>query len=159
MPGPNPIPTALKVLHGNPGKRRLNDKEPKFKKIMPPPPEWLNNVAKENWEKEGQILYKAGVLTEADIGVLAVRCYIYSQILKLTKEIEEQDYVAYTQKMDSLGNEVMEAKANPRAVRLENFLKEYHRYGASLGLDPASRSKIKVDQTPEEDPMEKLLNR
>jgi P27 family predicted phage terminase small subunit len=88
-----------------------------------------------------------------------MRCYIYSQILKLTKEIEEQDYVAYTQKMDSLGNEVMEAKANPRAVRLENYLKEYRQYGSLLGLDPASRTKIKVERGEPDDPMEKLLNK
>ena len=154
-----PKPTALKLIEGNPGKRPLNDKEPKFKNVMPSPPEWLNDVAKEEWEREGSILFSAKVLTEADRGVLAMRCYIYSQIVKLQQEIAEQDYVAYTQKMDSLGNEVMEAKANPRAVRLENFLKEYRQYGSLLGLDPASRTKIKVEQSGTEDPMEKLLGK
>jgi P27 family predicted phage terminase small subunit len=154
-----PKPTALKVLEGNLGKRPLNDKEPRFRNVMPEAPEWLNDVAKQEWEREGKLLFNAKVLTEADRGVFAMRCYIYSQILKLTKEIEEQDYVAYTQKMDSLGNEVMEAKANPRAVRLENYLKEYRQYGSLLGLDTASRTKIKVERGVPDDPMEKLLNK
>lgn len=154
-----PKPTALKLIEGNPGKRPLNDREPKFKNVLPSPPEWLNEVAKQEWEREGTLLYKARVLTEADYGVLSMRCYIYSQIIKLQAEIAEQDYVAYTQKMDSLGNEVMEAKANPRAVRLENFLKEYRQYGSLLGLDPASRSKIHAGGQEPEDPMERLLKK
>ena len=41
MAGRKPKPTALKKLEGNPGKRKLNTKEPIPAKGMPNCPEWL----------------------------------------------------------------------------------------------------------------------
>ncbi|MDD6036563.1 MAG: response regulator [Lachnospiraceae bacterium] len=41
MAGRKPKPTAVKELEGNPGKRKLNKKEPKPEKGMPECPEWL----------------------------------------------------------------------------------------------------------------------
>ena len=47
MAGRKPKPTAVKELEGNPGKRKLNRKEPKPDKGMPTCPEWLLPEAKE----------------------------------------------------------------------------------------------------------------
>ena len=44
--GPPPKPTALRLLQGNPGKRRLNDAEPKPKQSLPRCPDWLPANAK-----------------------------------------------------------------------------------------------------------------
>ena len=41
MAGRKPKPTAVKKLEGNPGKRKLNTKEPVPAKGMPDCPEWL----------------------------------------------------------------------------------------------------------------------
>ena len=41
MAGRKPKPTALKKLEGNPGKRKLNTKEPMPGKGMPDCPKWL----------------------------------------------------------------------------------------------------------------------
>ena len=41
MAGRKPKPTAIKKLEGNPGKRKLNTKEPIPAKGMPNCPEWL----------------------------------------------------------------------------------------------------------------------
>ena len=41
MAGRKPKPTALKKLEGNPGKRKLNTKEPVPEKGMPDCPKWL----------------------------------------------------------------------------------------------------------------------
>lgn len=46
--GRKPTPTAIKMLEGNPGKRPLNTKEPKYKVI-------INNVQKV-WNKNVQML-------------------------------------------------------------------------------------------------------
>ena len=47
--GRKPKPTAIKELEGNPGKRKLNKKEPKPEKGMPVCPEWLLPEAKAEW--------------------------------------------------------------------------------------------------------------
>ena len=50
MAGRKPKPTAIKELEGNPGKRKLNNKEPKPDKGMPVCPEWLPPEAKAEWK-------------------------------------------------------------------------------------------------------------
>ena len=51
MAGRKPKPTALKKLEGNPGKRKLNTKEPMPGKGMPDCPKWLFPEAKKEWER------------------------------------------------------------------------------------------------------------
>ena len=50
MAGRKPKPTALKKLEGNPGKRKLNTKEPVPGKGMSDCPKWLLPEAKEEWK-------------------------------------------------------------------------------------------------------------
>ena len=51
MAGRKPKPTALKKLEGNPGKRKMNTKEPVPGKGMPDCPKWLLPEAKEEWKR------------------------------------------------------------------------------------------------------------
>jgi hypothetical protein len=50
MRGRKPVPRHLKVLRGNPGKRRLNDAEPMPLGGLIDPPEWLTESQKAGWE-------------------------------------------------------------------------------------------------------------
>jgi phage terminase small subunit len=51
MPGPAPKPTALKLVQGNPGKRKLNKSEPKFCGA-PVCPAWITDVARAEWKRD-----------------------------------------------------------------------------------------------------------
>ena len=146
MAGRRPKPTKLKLLEGNPGKRPINKKEPQPKAIIPDMPTWLKEfpVAVKEWKREAQILLGMGILTEADAAALANRCYIASEIQQLAKDIKKEGRVSYSIKMDSLGNEVADAKANPKAIQLKNLITEHRQIGASFGLDPSSRTKLSV---------------
>ena len=147
MPGRRPKPTALKVLTGNPGKRAISKTEPTPEPGIPEMPTWLAAfpVAVAEWERESVILGGMGVLTTADAGTFAMRCYLASEIQELAGDIQKEGRVAYTSRMDSLGNEVMDAKANPKAIQLKNLITEYRQTGSLLGLDPASRARLSVD--------------
>jgi P27 family predicted phage terminase small subunit len=147
MPGRKPKPTRLKVLTGNPGKHTLNKFEPEPDRGIPSMPEWLTEfpVAVEEWNRESEIIDGMGVLTMAERGMLAQRCYIASQLQEIALDIKKEGRVAYTMKMDSLGNEVMEAKANPKCVQQPKLMTEYRQIGSLLGLDPASRTKLSID--------------
>ena len=48
-PGRRPLPTQLKILHGNPGGRPLNRREPKPRSTAPRCPNWLSPEAKRAW--------------------------------------------------------------------------------------------------------------
>ena len=69
--GRKPKPTALKKLEGNPGKRKLNTKEPIPAKGMPNCPEWLLPEAKKEWERLADLMNQIGVLTEVDMAAFA----------------------------------------------------------------------------------------
>ena len=62
MAGRKPKPTAIKKLEGNPGKRKLNTKEPIPAKGMPDCPEWLLPEAKKEWERLADLMNQMGFL-------------------------------------------------------------------------------------------------
>lgn len=78
MAGRKPKPTALKELEGNPGKRKMNTKEPVPDKGMPACPKWLLPEAKKEWERLAKLMNQMGVLTQVDHGgvccILSVLC-------------------------------------------------------------------------------------
>ena len=79
MAGRKPKPTAIKKLEGNPGKRKLNTKEPIPAKGMPECPEWLLPEAKREWERLADLMNQMGVLTEVDMAAFAAYCQSYAR--------------------------------------------------------------------------------
>lgn len=73
MAGRRPKPTHLKVVTGNPGKRKLNDKEPTPAKEIPSPPAHLTDWGKVAWGRLTVLLDGMGVLTVADTLALGKR--------------------------------------------------------------------------------------
>ena len=59
MAGRKPKPTAVKKMEGNPGKRKLNTKEPVPAKGMPVCPDWLMPEAKKEWERLAKLMLQA----------------------------------------------------------------------------------------------------
>ena len=91
MAGRKPKPTAIKELEGNPGKRKLNKKEPKPEKGMLVCPEWLLPEAKVEWKHLSEKLNQMGVLTEVDMAAFAAYCQSYAR----WKEAQEHNSIAY----------------------------------------------------------------
>ncbi len=83
--GRKPKPTAVKELESNPGKRALNEFEPKPKKKAPKCPNWLDTEAKKEWRRVAKQLEELGVLTEVDMAAFAGYCEAYAR----WKEAEE----------------------------------------------------------------------
>ena len=57
MASPRPKPTHLKVVSGNPGKRKINKAEPKPKREIPSCPAHLDDVSKVAWGRMCDPLY------------------------------------------------------------------------------------------------------
>jgi P27 family predicted phage terminase small subunit len=144
--GNRPTPTKLKLLTGNPGGRPINLHEPEPEPGIPSMPEWLKEFpfAVAEWERESSLLYGMGVLTLADGGILAMRSYLASQIQEMAHDLQKEGRVAYVSRMDSAGNEIMEARTNPKAGQLKAAVTEHRQLGSLLGLDPASRTRLTV---------------
>ena len=91
MAGRKPKPTALKKLEGNPGKRKLNTKEPMPGKGMPDCPKWLLPEAKKEWERLCVKLSEIGVLTEIDMAAFAI-LILKVQPLRQIKDISSRHH-------------------------------------------------------------------
>lgn len=94
--GPAPKPTALKRLEGNPGKRKLNNREPKVNSGIPICPNWLNNEAKNEWRRLAKKLYQMGILTVNDRATFAAYCQSYARWKEANEHLEREGSVSYT---------------------------------------------------------------
>ena len=76
--GRPPKPTVLKVLAGNPGKRRMNAQEPNAGDIDTRVPPELSEAAKGHWQRLAPMLAKSGVLKQSDRDLLFCYCESYA---------------------------------------------------------------------------------
>ena len=77
--GRKPTPTAIKELEGNPGKRKLNENEPKPEKKAPSCPKWLDKEARKEWHRLAKKMEAIGILTEVDMAAFAAYCQSYAR--------------------------------------------------------------------------------
>jgi phage terminase small subunit len=79
MRGRRPTPTALKLLRGNPGKRKLPPAEPKPPTGPVERPKFLRGRAARFWDTYVPMLQKLGVFTKADPDMFAVWCQLMAE--------------------------------------------------------------------------------
>jgi len=150
--GRKPKPTALKMLEGNPGKRPLNENEPKPPKGTIRCPTWLEAEAKKEWRRLAPSLEAMGVLTTADITAFAGYCQAYAR----WKEAEE----FITQHGSIFQTPSGYVQQVPQVSIAQQNLKIMQSFCSEFGLTPATRSRIIAgngDKVDEDDPMELLL--
>jgi len=82
-----PKPTALKKLLGNPGKRKINENEPRATIGEPPMPK-LSRVAAIEWRRIVPLLLRLGVLTVVDGKALAGYCHAYARWLQAERDVK-----------------------------------------------------------------------
>lgn len=136
MRGRKPIPTGIKLLRGNPGKRPLNADEPKLPDADAAPPKGLTGRALAVWKEYATDLVNAGVLKSSDRPVFRTYCELVAEVERYTK----------------LCRKVGEADASRLGYpkRLDVLRKQQKEYSAVLGLNPSARSQIKA--TPKDKP-------
>jgi P27 family predicted phage terminase small subunit len=149
MAGRPTIAPQIKMLRGNPGKRPIPTDNPVGDVVMPDMPLWLKAypIAVREWKREVKILYDMNVMTNADVGVLANRCYIASEIQILSQLVAKEGYTNVDAKT---GIE----KSSPKVGSLQRYLAEYRTIGSILGLDPTARNKVHTEKKKDNDPFD-----
>ena len=139
MPGPRPKPTALKVLEGNPGQRRLNATEPNAGPIGKPPDE-LTGVALAKWRE--MILPGAWglVLTGADRDQLAEYCRLHSRKEEAEAMVAQEGLVMETPNKCAV--------QSPWLQIVNKCREDMRKIAVEFGGTPASRTKVKATDTP-----------
>lgn len=138
MPGPAPRPTALKLLDGNPGKRPLNQNEPKPAQVIPKCPTHLDDIAKKEWKRLAPVLSRMRVLTEADAIMLSTLCLTYSRLIQAQEALGKSSLLiktgsGYVQQSPLIG--IISTCTQQIATLCREF-----------GLSPAARTRIAAEQ-------------
>ena len=148
--GSKPIPTALKLLRGNPGRRPLNDREPKAAPKLPSPPAELSDAAKKEWWRTGRKLLAAGIVTELDASAFAAYCQSYARWL------EAQAVLAKTAML--VKNKQGFLMANPLLRVARDAQEQFTKILSEFGMTPSSRSRVHANAPKDADPFEAFLN-
>lgn len=151
MKGRKPVPTSLKVIAGNPGKRKPNEKEPAGGPFDPTPPIWLTPEAIAFWHHLVKLLAPMNVLTAADS--IALAC--------LATAMEEMRAAHVALQREGRTVETMQGgeKTSPHFTIFNNAQATVHRLLAEFGMTPAARSRVKALAGGAVDPMDSFLKR
>ena len=138
---PAPKPTSIKRLEGNPGERKLNELEPPPKVGVPECPDYLDEVARREWDRLTAILVSMKVLTEADYIALANLCQAYSTLMNAQKQMNKTG-ILYKSKSGYIQQSPLLGIIHTQTTIVNNLLREF-------GLTPSSRTRVAiVDTTP-----------
>lgn len=145
MPGRRPLPTAIRILEGNRGHRRIMGDDVQPTAGPPKMPKGLSRVARREFRFMCKALDAMGLLSIADGSALALYSEAVAQKEKALKELNKRGAAIETYGIDKNGERVfLGMKKNPwwsiwvDACKLEKaFLIEF-------GLTPASRRNLKV---------------
>ena len=150
-------PTALKVLEGNPGRRKiLKDPKPPDDGI-PEAPNHLDKYGMEEWERIARGLYYMGVLAEIDQSTLGAYCSAYARWRHAEEELSKLaaksgDIAALVQKTTS-GNWIQQ----PLIGIANKAAGDMMRYAGEFGLTPSARARLAIDPDRKESKFKGLI--
>ena len=150
MRGRKPLPSNVVRLRGNPGKRRLNDAEPRPAPRVPTCPACLGDVARQEWKRLTRELAGLGLLTGLDRGLLAAYCEAHALWVEAVSSIQR-----YGTMVKSPNGYPMQS---PYVAVANKQVDIMVRIAAEFGMTPSSRTRIRVDEQRPEDPFEAFLH-
>ncbi len=146
-------PTSRKRLRGNPGKRPLNENEPKPAPRLPAAPPHLNEAAKKEWRRAGRFLLQLGLMSDLDRAAFAAYCTAYGRWIECEEALKTYGVMLKSPNGFPVQSPYL-AVANRALEQMRSLLSDF-------GMSPASRSKVSasplVDEEPDE--FEQLMNR
>ena len=146
-----PKPTALKLINGNPGKRPLNENEPKPEVKAPAMPEFLEGEERAAWKYLSRELGKMGTLASSDRADMVVYCHFWNVAVEAKKKLSElkaQGNGVDPKVIKTQGGNFIQ---NPWLGIANHAMKELARISAQLGLNPTERSRISINGEKEND--------
>jgi len=134
MRGRKPKPTKLKLIRGNPGKRSNKRDEPNPTDEMPACPDYLDATARREWRRITKTLAGTGLVTVAEMPLLAIYCCAYSTWYEAIKKLNEH------------GKVVRDAKGDPKPspwLRISNQASDQiFKLSGELGFSPMARLRL-----------------
>jgi P27 family predicted phage terminase small subunit len=149
MRGRKPLPSNVVRLRGNPGKRRLNDAEPRPSPRVPTCPACLGDEARKEWKRLAKELAELGLLTGLDRGLLAAYCQAHALWVEAVSSIAR-----YGTMVKSPNGFPMQS---PYVAVANKQVDVMVRIASEFGMTPSSRTRIRVGEPTPADPFETFL--
>jgi P27 family predicted phage terminase small subunit len=137
--GPPPHPTALRLLKGNPGKRKFNTREPRPPAATPSCPRWLSPEAKRVWRETVPVLKGMRILTRVDRDALAAYCQTFAR-WKAAEQFLDQHGEVYPIRDESGKLRCMQAF--PQVFIARSHLQTLRSYQQEFGMTPSARTRV-----------------
>jgi len=135
--GRKALPTAVKELRGNPGRRPLNDKEPKAKPLSERVPRNLSPLAAYFWHKYVVPLIRMGVATEVDEPALILMAEHWAMARQALSDINERGLTT----VDEAGL----PRKHPLLQVWRDNSAAFRGYASEFGMTASSRSKVRIE--------------
>jgi P27 family predicted phage terminase small subunit len=131
--GPKKIPTVLKELHGNPGKRALPVDEPDGVGDLWAPPAWFDDEQRDQWNYAIDHA-PPGLLTGTDREVLVVWVVACVEHAKAAQEVRKLGQVVKTKDGNAIQNPFLPIVNRQALIMLKA--------GSEMGFSPAARASL-----------------
>jgi P27 family predicted phage terminase small subunit len=138
MRGRKPIPTHLKLIRGNPGKRAIRgEPQPQQPSKVPEPPGFLLPAAKAEWHRLAGELIRLGLLTPLDLRPFAALCQAVGRWEEAERLLAESGTLTVT---SSRGTEM----PSPLLRIARDAAATVVRISAEFGLSPSARTRLRA---------------
>ena len=137
------VPTQLKVLRGNPGRRPIKpEPQPRIAAEIPAPPDHLTDDARLEWLRVTPELHHLGLLTVLDLQPLVAYCDAYGRMMTAKRAIAimaakdplTRGLMIKTTNGNMIQNPLI-GTANTAALNMVRFASEF-------GLTPSARTRL-----------------
>lgn len=135
--GRKALPTAVKEARGNPGRRPLNDKEPKGEPLSDRVPPNLSPLAAYFWRKYVTQLIRMGVPTGVDVPALILMAEHWAMAKQALLLINTEGLVTQDEKGLPRKHPLLQVWRDNSAA--------YRGYAAEFGMTASSRSKVRIE--------------
>lgn len=141
-------PTSLKIIEGNPGKRRMSE-DVRVESVVPDKPDFLSEEGSSEWDRITPILSACGLLSKLDFAALCGYCIAYGDVVRSERMLQKHGLVVQTAG-GSLKSSPYLSQRNSALVLMKKFL-------SGFGLDPSSRASVTASDTgkKDDDPLKK----
>ncbi len=149
MRGRKPKPLALRVLEGNPGKRKLPN-APNFAGSFGPPPRWLGKIGTELWRQLAPELETKRLAAPEYRTIFLALCANYERAVTATRAIQRQGMTYKTPNATHRRRPEVGIAAQAWAL-VGKFCVEF-------GLTPSAVGRINLPQKGSERSLEEIVN-
>ena len=141
--GRKPKPTALKLIAGNPGKRKIKGGEPKPEICTPEPPKHLTLAAVAEWHRLAPQLARLGLMSELDRAAFAMYCQSWARHVEAEQQIAKASALAFTHN----GYPIV----NPWVTISKQSFDMCRSLLSEFGLTPVARARMALDHAQSQD--------